>query len=207
MSSPAHGKTAYPIRFPRFAPGIRAQEVRGGFWRGNWWAQRWQRRLEEMDLAGRLARAKHYAAAGQITELSLQESQVTAQVVGVRAEAYTVTITLRKPPKTAQNRILAHLKAEPMLLAQLLVNELPAAVEAIFRREGCDLFPGGQIGETAPDGTRRYDMTTTCSCPDYANPCKHTLAVLHLLGEEIARRPLTLLELRGLTEEALYGET
>ena len=49
-------------------------------------------------------------------------------------------------------------------------------------------------------------MTTACSCPDYANPCKHVAAVLLVLGEEIARRPLTLLELRGVGEEELYEE-
>ena len=47
-------------------------------------------------------------------------------------------------------------------------------------------------------------MTTACTCPDYANPCKHVLAALLVLGEEIARRPLTLLELRGVEEEELY---
>jgi uncharacterized Zn finger protein len=49
-------------------------------------------------------------------------------------------------------------------------------------------------------------MTTDCTCPDYANPCKHVSAVLLILGEEIARRPMTLLELRGISEEELYEE-
>ena len=55
-------------------------------------------------------------------------------------------------------------------------------------------------------GPGRYDVTTKCSCPDYANPCKHSAAVLLLLGEEIARRPLTLLELRGILPEELCDE-
>ncbi len=49
-------------------------------------------------------------------------------------------------------------------------------------------------------------MTTDCTCPDYANPCKHVSAVLLILGEEIARRPMTLLELRGIEEEELYED-
>ena len=52
----------------------------------------------------------------------------------------------------------------------------------------------------------KYDMTTKCSCPDYANPCKHSSAVLLLLGEEVARRPATLLELRGISLEELYED-
>ena len=49
-------------------------------------------------------------------------------------------------------------------------------------------------------------MTTKCSCPDYANPCKHAAAALLILGEEIARRPMTLLELRGILMEDLCDE-
>ena len=75
-----------------------------------------------------------------------------------------------------------------------------AEVEPIFREEGLSLFPGGKL---APG---KYDMTTRCSCPDYANPCKHTSAVLLLLGEEVARRPATLVELRGITMEELCDE-
>ena len=49
-------------------------------------------------------------------------------------------------------------------------------------------------------------MTTKCSCPDYANPCKHSSAVLLLLGEEVTRLPASLLELRGITLEELYED-
>ena len=78
--------------------------------------------------------------------------------------------------------------------------DLPAEVEGIFRARGYDLFPGGKLGPG------KYDMTSACSCPDYANPCKHVLAALLVLGEEIARRPSTLLALRGIWPEDLVDE-
>ena len=87
-----------------------------------------------------------------------------------------------------------------MVVARLLADDLPTEIDSIFSREGFHLLPGGKIGE------RRYDMTVSCSCPDYANPCKHTCAALLILGEEVARRPATLLELRGIGMEELCDE-
>ena len=189
----------YPVRIPRSASGIRAQESRGGTGR-SWWARRWTEILEGMGLGGRLGRGKSYAVSGQIVSMEIEGNRVFAKVVGTRPDPYEVTVDFREPSAEAKSRIVAKLKAEPMLVARLLVDELPLEVEEIFRSEGCHLFPGGKLGPG------KYDMTTRCSCPDYANPCKHTSAVLVILGEQIARRPATLVELRGITLEELCDE-
>lgn len=192
-------KRKYPVRIPRFAAGIRAQESRFGAGR-SWWAKRWTQILEGMGLGGRLGRGKNYALSGQVVSLRLEGPHVEAQVVGTRPDPYVVTVDFRLPDEAARARIVAKLRAEPMLTARLLVDDLPTEVESLFAEEGLTLFPGGKLGPG------RYDMTTKCSCPDYANPCKHASAVLLLLGEEIARRPATLLELRGIPLEELYDE-
>ena len=193
------GKKHYPVRIPRFAAGIRAQESRTGSGR-SWWSAAWMRRLEAMGLKGRLGRGKNYAVSGQVTALRIAGPHVEAEVVGTRPDPYRVTIDFRTPDDGAHARIVAALRREPMLVARLLADDLPMDVEPIFRAEGFDLFPGGKLGPG------EYDMTTGCTCPDYANPCKHTSAALLLLGEEIARRPATLLELRGIALEELYDE-
>ncbi len=200
-------KKRYPVRYPRTAAGIRAQESRGGAGR-NWWAKRWLERLEAMGLGSRLGRGKNYALSGQVTEMTLAGPHVAARVVGTRPDPYGVSVDFREPDDAAHARIVSRLRSEPMLVARLLVDELPLEVEQFFREEGCDLFPGGRLPDMPgdPPGKRRYDMTTACSCPDYANPCKHASAVLLILGEEIARRPLTLLELRGFMAEELCDE-
>lgn len=190
-------KLRYPVRVPRFAAGIRSQESRVGAGR-SWWMKRWISILESMGLGARLGRGRNYALSGQITEMKLAGPHVEATVVGTRENPYHVTIDFRVPEGEARKRIVARLRGEPMLVSRLTADDLPLELESVFRDEGFDFFPGGKLGPG------KYDMTTACSCPDYANPCKHSSAVLFILGEEFARRPATLLELRGITMEELY---
>ena len=189
----------YPVRIPRSAAGIRAQESRTGAGR-SWWAKEWARRLEAMGLRGRLGRGKNYALSGQVVERAIEGGRVLARVQGTRPDPYAVTIDFRQPEGAVRARLVAAIRAEPMLVARLLADDLPLEVGSLFKAEGFDLFPGGKLGPG------KYDMTTACSCPDYANPCKHTAAALLILGEEIARRPATLLELRGISLEDLCDE-
>ena len=192
-------KKRYPVRIPRYAAGIRAQESRAGSGR-SWWAKEWTKRLEAMGLKGRLGRGKSYAVSGQVVSMVIEGSRVTATVQGTRPDPYESTVVFRTPEGAARARLVAALRREPMTVARLLADDLPTEVELLFRAEGYDLFPGGKLGPG------KYDMTTKCSCPDYANPCKHSAAALLILGEEIARRPATLLEPRGIPLEELYDE-
>ena len=192
-------KKRYPVRIPRYAAGIRAQESRTGAGR-SWWAKEWARRLEAMGLRGRLGRGKNYALSGQVVEMAIEGGRVLARVQGTRPDPYAVTIDFRQPEGAVRARLVAAIREEPMLVARLLADDLPLEVGSLFKAEGFDLFPGGKLGPG------KYDMTTACSCPDYANPCKHTAAALLILGEEIARRPATLLELRGISLEDLCDE-
>ena len=190
-------KKKYPVRIPRYAAGIRAQESRSGGAR-TWWARRWVEVLERMGLGARLGRGKHYAVSGQVTGMRFEGPHVEAQVVGTRQDPYRVTIDFRVPEGAAREAIVSRIKGEPMIAARLIADDMPTEVEQAFRDCGLDFFPGGKLAPGV------YDMTTACSCPDYAHPCKHVSAVLLILGEEIARRPMTLLELRGIAEEDLY---
>lgn len=193
-------KKKYPIRVPRYASGIKTQESRSGGTTRSWWAKRWREVMEGMGLKGRLGRGRNYAMSGQVIAMELEGSEVRARVQGTRSEPYEIGIVFRRPDDAARARIIERLRSEPMLVARILADDLPTEVESFFREEGYDFFPGGKI---AP---RVYDMTTKCSCPDYANPCKHSSAVLYILGEEFARRPATLLELRGIRLEDLFDE-
>ena len=49
----------------------------------------------------------------------------------------------------------------------------------------------------------RKDFKTKCSCPDYANPCKHIAGVYYLVASQLDENPFLLFELRGLSKSEL----
>lgn len=192
----------YPLRVTRSAHGIRAQDLRT-LVRTAWWARRWIGALEAMRLGPRLGRGRQYAISGQVTTLEMEGSHVEASVTGSRPEPYKVTLDFTHA--AADGATAQAIADEPMLLARLLTDDLPTQVEALLRDEGVPLFPRTEpLGKT-PEGRPLYDVRMNCTCPDWARPCKHIVAVLLLLGEEIAHHPATLVTLRGIDVDDLVG--
>ena len=196
------GSRHYPLRVTRSAFGIRAQDLRT-LARGTWWARRWIAALEAMRLGARFGRGRQYAVSGQVTELVAEGSHVSATVVGSRPEPYRVTLDFTAAEGPARDRIAEAISSQPMTLGRLLADDLPVEVGELFRTEGVPLFPQAEPTGRTPEGKPTWDVTMRCSCPDWARPCKHMAAVLLLLGEEVARRPATLLALRGVDVEDL----
>lgn len=196
------GSRHYPLRVTRSAFGIRAQDLRT-LARGTWWARRWIAALEAMRLGARFGRGRQYAVSGQVTDLVAEGAHVSASVVGSRPKPYRVTLDFTAAEGAARERIAGAIRAQPMTLGRLLAGDLPVEVGELFRAEGIPLFPQAEPRGKTPEGKMVWDVVMRCSCPDWSRPCKHMVAVLLLLGEEVARRPATLLALRGVDVEDL----
>jgi hypothetical protein len=54
------------------------------------------------------------------------------------------------------------------------------------RRSAAAAAEAGRLNALVP---RPDDLTIRCTCPDWGDPCKHGVAVLLALGEELARQP------------------
>ncbi len=50
---------------------------------------------------------------------------------------------------------------------------------------------------------RPADLRPDCTCPDWAEPCKHAAAVCYVAGQELDRNPFALFLLRGIERERL----
>jgi uncharacterized Zn finger protein len=167
--------------------GIRIKKVGA-----TWWGQRWIEALQDV-LRGdsaRLARGRTYARAGRTHDLVVQGGKVTAKVTGSRPRPYDITIQLPQLGATAWRKAIAAMAAKAQFSAELLAGQMPRAIDEAFAEAGVSLFP-----------KERGDLSTTCSCPDWGDPCKHVAATHYVLGEALDRDPFLLFELRGRTRD------
>ncbi len=169
--------------------GIKAKSKRGKFVK-NWWADRWIAALKPLMDSARLSRGRSYARRGQVIDIHVKPGQVHSRVQGSRRTPYKVKIRLQPLSDGQWETVLDALAGQAIFAAQLLNGEMPPDVEEVFQTVKVPLFPA-----------HRGDLTTDCSCPDWANPCKHIAAVYYLLGERFDEDPFLLFELRGRSQE------
>jgi uncharacterized Zn finger protein len=173
--------------------GIRAHTRRGAFAK-SWWAGRWIAALERLVDPARLARGRTYARAGQVVSLDVSAQGVNARVQGSRPEPYTVNIRFRPLGDAEWERVVDVMAGQALYAARLLSGEMPEQIEEVFQQAGTSLFPAEQ-----------GDMDTRCSCPDWANPCKHIAAVHYLLGERFDEDPFLMFLLRGRARDQIVA--
>lgn len=179
---------------PRPAAGIKARSQRGEIGE-NWWANKWIKALEPLLDSGRLSRGRSYARSGQVLNLDIGPGVVISRVQGSRPTPYKVRIEIKTLSAGEWSKVVDALAAEAIFAAKLLAGEMPKDVETAFWAAHASLFPAN-----------RDDLQTSCSCPDYANPCKHVAAVYYLLGERFDEDPFLIFHLRGKDKEQLLTE-
>jgi uncharacterized Zn finger protein len=165
--------------------GIKAKSQRGKFVK-NWWADRWIAALKRLMDSGRLSRGRSYARQGQVLDIKIDASEVSSRVQGSRRTPYWVNIYLKPLSDQQWDAVFDALSEQAIFAAQLLNGEMPPDVEKVFDAVHVPLFP-----------KTSGDLETDCTCPDWANPCKHVAAVYYLLGERFDEDPFLLFELRG----------
>lgn len=186
-------------RFPKYAPkkpapahGIKLKKLAQ-----TWWGQRWIEALERVlgGDAGRLARGRTYARAGRTHDFVVEAGCVKAQVTGSRPKPYAVELSLPELSDAEWSAAIAGMAEKAQFSAELLAGEMPRLIDEVFHAVGRSLFP-----------TQRSDLETSCTCPDWGDPCKHVAAAHYVLGEALDRDPFLLFELRGRTKQRVLDE-
>ncbi len=174
-----------PTKAIKTKDGIKAQSKRGAFAK-NWWAQKWIEALERLVDSGRLSRGRSYARKGQVLSIDETKDGIAARVQGSMRTPYRISIKINHLTDAEWDKVIDALAEQAIFSAQLLAGEMPQDIEQAFERAQVSLFP-----------SKRGDLETSCSCPDYSNPCKHIAATHYILGERFDEDPFLIFRLRG----------
>ncbi len=152
-----------------------------------WWGKKWVENLSAYETDQRMARGRSYARADKVKKFKVDKGNITATVQGSSGN-YKVEITFKKHSEKNWNDIVKKIGETPLLLGKLLNNEMPTELE---ETTGFSFIPSS--------------FTSECSCPDYANPCKHIAAVFYTLADEIDHDPMHLFLIQGMRKDELFS--
>jgi uncharacterized Zn finger protein len=157
------------------------------------WGKAWCENLESYsDYASRLPRGRSYVRHGAVVDLDIAAGKITALVSG--SSLYQVAIAIQPLEGSRWNGIAAECTGKIDSLIDLLGGNLsPQVLEVVTRRE-MGLFPMPR------------EIALSCSCPDWADMCKHVAAVLYGVGARLDLQPDMLFSLRGVDHLDLIGK-
>jgi uncharacterized Zn finger protein len=180
-----------PSRPIKVEGGIKTKSEHGAIG-STWWSKRWVSVLESFNMGARLTRGRSYARQGQVLSIDVQPGMVKARVQGSRPRPYNVEIHLKPLSDQDWDKVTDTMADQAIYAAKLLAGEMPTNIEEAFSAVQLSLFP-----------TAARELETDCSCPDWANPCKHIAAVYYLLAERFDEDPFLIFKLRGRTKEQI----
>jgi uncharacterized Zn finger protein len=158
----------------------------------SFWGQAWCTNLERYsDYENRLPRGRTYVRNGSVVDLQIARGEVAAMVAG--SDLYKIKIAI-SPVKTSRWRAICRDCAGTIdSLVELLQGRLAKGVMDRVCREGDGLFPSPA------------EIKLSCSCPDWADMCKHVAAALYGVGARLDEKPQLLFVLRGVDENELIA--
>ncbi|MGF1492320.1 MAG: SWIM zinc finger family protein [Microcoleaceae cyanobacterium] len=168
-----------------------------------WWGQKFISALESFTDSARLGRGRSYARSKKILTFQSGKGKIQGTIrgsvnpyFGVYEEpTYNTEIAIKPIAKKDWSRIIQSLATNASFVSKLLLNEVPENIENSFLAVNQHLLPHS-----------KDDFKTKCSCPDYANPCKHIAGLCYRFASELDENPFLLFELRGISQEELRAE-
>ena len=152
-----------------------------------WWGKAWNENLESCaDYSNLIGRGRSSVRSGAIVDLQVSVGEIKALVQGSRAKPYAVTITIKKLNRNTWNLVTSACEGKLDSLDELLAGKFPKALEETFMQRKTGLFPSPK------------EIEFECSCPDWANTCKHIAGTLYGIGARLDEDPALFFTLRGV---------
>ncbi len=161
-----------------------------------WWGEAWTEAVEGIagGRGGRLARGRRWAKALRPDDLEIGPGGASATVATDRGDPGRAHVAIRAFRDDEWDAVHDAIAARAAHAAALLDGELDPAVVEDARAVEVELLP------------RPRDLSTTCTCPDDAEPCEHAATVCYLLAAALDADPFVLLLLRGRRREQVLDE-
>ena len=154
------------------------------------WGKAWCDNLESYsDFENRLPRGRTYARNGSVIDLQISSGKIEALVQG--SELYTIAIAFKPLAPRRWADFKARSAGKVANLLDLLQGRLSKDILADITAKGTGLFPTPQ------------QIKLGCSCPDWADMCKHVAAVLYGVGARLDAKPELFFTLRGVDMQEL----
>ncbi len=157
------------------------------------WGRAWCDNLEAYsDFANRLPRGRTYVRNGSVVDLQISPGRIEARVAG--SELYRIQIKIKPLQPQLWKSIQTECAGKIDSLLELLQGKLSTAVMQIVTRLDGGLFPTPK------------EIDLDCSCPDWADLCKHVAASLYGVGARLDSSPDLLFALRGVNPADLISK-
>ncbi len=169
----------------------------------SWWSNKFISALESYTEPGRLKRGRSYSSDYRLKSFEIDGGLVLAKVRGsvnpyfgvTKEPTYVTTLEFQPISRSHWAAAIALIATKAGLISKLMMSEIPDNIEDSFSQLNLNLLPQGV-----------NDCKTSCSCPDYSNPCKHIAGLYYRVAQELDKDPFLLFQLRGLPKEALQQE-
>ncbi|MEW6068868.1 MAG: SNF2-related protein [Nitrospirota bacterium] len=158
-----------------------------------WWGKAWVTAMENIDYnTNRLPRGRRYAKNGSVKTIDIHNGIVSAKVQGSRPKPYDIRINLKGFNTSQIKQIKETISSNPAIASDLTLGRLSESLLPLLNEKKIYILPKNW-----------EDISADCSCPDWANPCKHLAAVYYIIANEIDKNPFLLFNLRGISAESL----
>ncbi len=176
-------------------PDIEPVVIEGRLLADTWWGKSWNKNLERYaDYSNRIGRGRSYARHGAVLDLKIEAGEICALVQGSRSKPYQVEVAIEAIDKVALKRIRKAVGGQLESLAELLAGKFPKPLQDVFFASEKGLFP-------VP-----HEIHFDCSCPDWADMCKHVAATLYGVGARLDEKPELFFELRRIEMDDLITQ-
>lgn len=156
------------------------------------WGKAWCDNLESYsDFENRLPRGRTYVRNGSVMDLKIAQGKINALVNG--SSLYTINISIKPIQDSKWKALVKQCSGKIDSLIELLQGRFSKGVMEIITHKEQGLFPH-------PD-----EIKLDCSCPDYADMCKHIAAALYGIGARLDTNPEQLFILRHVDHYALIN--